>query len=239
VSASVFTRAGFNPRHYDTGIFAWTRKKEGGRFAVARLLRFVSGDYIWRVGRGVAWGDSCVLGTWPEFNLLREWQDGLPQSPYPTPKRREPSPVKLVLPYPISANRYWMSFWAKNLKRVITGVTKEAEAYKEECKWLARAAGVRTAFTCHVALNVLLIPENKVCMDLDNALKVTIDALKGIVYEDDNQVMRIVAERADADPVGGKRVEIEVLPYMMPLPLEAASEAEYMRTKTNPLLATA
>jgi Holliday junction resolvase RusA-like endonuclease len=101
--------------------------------------------------------------------------------------------------------------------------TKEAEAFKEECGWRAKAAGVRVPFVGHVELRVRLIPENKICMDLDNALKVTVDALKGIVYADDDQVMRIVAERADADPVGGKRLEVEVSPYSMPIALEAAA----------------
>lgn len=225
MSATVFLRAGFNGRYHRTGLRAWTRNINGNRggFAPAELIRFTSGDYAWLGEKFLVWGDVCVFGTVPEIQLLREWQDGLQQCPYPTPKVREPAAVKLVLPYPVSANRYWQSFYATKLRRVITGPSKEAEAFKEQCGWIAKAAGVRSPFTCHVALNILLIPENKVCMDLDNALKVTIDALKGVVYEDDNQVMRIVAERGDADPVGGKRVEIEVLPYMMPLALEQAA----------------
>lgn len=60
-------------------------------------------------------------------------------------------------------------------------------------------------------------------MDLDNALKVSIDALKGIVFADDSQVYRIVAERADPDPAGGARLEVEILPLVMPTALEAAA----------------
>lgn len=227
MSATVFLQAGFNFRHRATGITAWTRhiRDERKRFAVAQLVVMRSGDLAW-LGAGdkfLVWGDQVVIGTWPEFDLPREWQDGLAQSPYPTPKRREPSPVKLVLPWPVSANRYWMSFWATKLRRVITAPTKEAEAYKEECGWRAKEAGVRAPFSGPVTLNVLLIPENKICMDLDNALKVSIDALKGVVYEDDRQVYRIVAERCEPDPVGGKRLEIEVLPYVAPMALEQAA----------------
>lgn len=222
----MFLRAGFNFRHRQTGIVGWTRhvRDERRRYAVAHLIVMRSGDMAW-LGAGdsfLVWGDQVVFGTWPEFDLPREWQDGLPQSPYPTPKTREPSPVKLVLPWPISANRYWISFYGHKAKRVFTGPSKEAEAYKEECAWRAKEAGVRVPFNGPVALNVLLVPENKICLDLDNALKVAIDALKGVVYEDDRQVYRIVAERCEADPVGGKRLEVEVLPYMMPMALEAA-----------------
>lgn len=223
----MFLRAGFNFRHRRTGIVGWTRdvRHERQRFAVAELVHMRAGDLAW-LGAGdkfLVWGDAVVFGTWPEIDLPRHWQDGLPQSPYPTPKTREPSPVKLVLPYPISANRYWISFYAHKARRVFTGPTKEAEAYKEECGWRAKEAGVRTPFACPVALNVLLVPENRICMDLDNALKVTLDALKGVAYDDDRQVMRIVAERADPDPVGGKRIEIEVLPHYQPIALEAAA----------------
>jgi len=123
----------------------------------------------------------------------------------------------LVLPYPISANRYWISFWAAKAKRVITGVTKEAKAFKDECGWRAKAAGVHTPMEGTIELRIALIPKNKVCMDLDNALKVTIDALKGIVYADDSQVYRIVAERKEADP-SGARLEIEIVPLVLPVP---------------------
>lgn len=67
-----------------------------------------------------------------------------------------------------------------------------------------------------------LVPANRVCMDLDNCLKVTLDALKGIVFEDDSQVYRILAERGDPDPTGS-RLEVEVMPLVMPTALELAA----------------
>lgn len=121
----------------------------------------------------------------------------------------------LVLPYPISANRYWISFYAPKAKRVFTGVTKEASAFKEECGWRAKAAGVRAPMEGTIELRIALIPKNRVCMDLDNALKVTIDALKGIVYADDSQVYRIVAERKAPDQHGA-RLEIEIIELTIP-----------------------
>lgn len=129
--------------------------------------------------------------------------------------------MKIVLPYPVSANRYWRTVVAKRRRdgpgdkqRALTFVSEEAKAYKAECQWRARAAGFKP-MSGTVELRIRLIPKNRVCMDLDNALKVTIDALKGIVYSDDANVYRIVAERADADPTGS-RLEVEAMPFIPP-----------------------
>lgn len=128
--------------------------------------------------------------------------------------------MRLILPYPVSANRYWRTVVAKKQLRALTFVSDEAKAYKQEVAWRAKAAGVKP-ISGLVELRVRLVPKNGVCMDLDNALKVTIDALKGVVYADDSQVYRIVAERGDADPTGA-RLEVEAVPYTMPMALETA-----------------
>ena len=133
--------------------------------------------------------------------------------------------MKLILPYPVSANRYWRTVVAHRRDgpkkpRALTFVSEEAKAFKQECAWRAKAAGCRPASGL-VELRVLLVPKNRVCMDLDNALKVTIDALKGIVYADDAQVFKIVAERRDPDPTGA-RLEVEIMPLVLPMALEAA-----------------
>ena len=135
--------------------------------------------------------------------------------------------MKLILPYPVSANRYWRTVVAQRRDgpkkpRALTFVSEEAKAYKAECGWRAKAAGCRVPAQGAVELRITLIPKNRVCMDLDNALKVTIDALKGIVYADDAQVYRIVAERRDPDPAGA-RLEVEILPLVMPTALDLAA----------------
>lgn len=130
--------------------------------------------------------------------------------------------MKLILPYPVSANRYWRTIVAKKQQRAITFVSDEAKKYKEECGWLAKRAGFRAPLAGAVELRIRLVPKNRVCMDLDNCLKVTIDALKGIVYADDAQVFKITAERADPDPAGA-RLEVEVLPLVIPMALELAA----------------
>lgn len=230
-----FLKAGFNGRHRATGIYAWTRARtplghvERVRWGLAELIIFDGGDYAWHGERFLAWGEACVIGTASDLaNALFAggFNDfGLPQSEVPDPGHR-PRAVTLKLPYPVSANRYWRTFAyvARDTKkaRAVTAPSDEAKAFKEECGWIAKAAGVRVPFTCHVEIRVRLVPANKVCMDLDNALKVTIDALKGVVYADDDQIMKITAERADADPTG-KRLEVDVLPYAMPTELEKAA----------------
>jgi len=67
-----------------------------------------------------------------------------------------------------------------------------------------------------VSLAVCLHPKmtqkgtaNKALIDLDNALKVTLDALIGHAYEDDQQVKRIVIEYGEPVINGGLSVVID------------------------------
>lgn len=115
--------------------------------------------------------------------------------------------IRLSLPYPVSANRYWRTIVQG--KRALVFVSDEAKRYKRDAGWLARGAGLRQPYECPVELRITLTPKNGICMDLDNALKVTIDALKGIAYVDDSQVRKITAERAPADGRGGLIVEVD------------------------------
>lgn len=122
--------------------------------------------------------------------------------------------IRLELPYPISANRYWRTIVQKPKggerdARAMMFVSTEAKAYKRDVAWLAKGAGIRTPLVCSIALRIELRPKNGVCMDLDNALKVTIDALKGIAYADDSQVRKITAERTAPDGKGTLVVEID------------------------------
>jgi crossover junction endodeoxyribonuclease RusA len=123
--------------------------------------------------------------------------------------------IRLELPYPISANRYWQPVRIKpkrgtdGKERITIVPTSEAKGFKRDIGWLAKSAGIRSPLTCSVALTFTLVPKNGICMDLDNALKVSIDALKGIVYADDSQVRKITAERVAPNGKGGLIVEID------------------------------
>lgn len=117
--------------------------------------------------------------------------------------------IELNLPYPISANRYWRN------RGNVRYLSKEAQAYKRAVA--ASAAGVKPLGGA-VELRVTVLPKqtksgaaSKVCIDLDNSLKVLCDALNGVAYQDDKQVKRIVAEYGE--PVSGGGVQVGVKPY--------------------------
>lgn len=150
-------------------------------------------------------------------------------------------PITLVLPYPVSANAYWATriIPANRLKQkpamAITYVTKEAEAYKTEVGWKIRAAGLLQPITGRVQIDVRLYParpqdwqkrqrqegaawdDTVRCIDLDNANKVLLDALKGMAIEDDKWVRRIVAERMEPDAEGA-RVVLTITPLAVAQP---------------------
>ncbi|HFC0694655.1 TPA: RusA family crossover junction endodeoxyribonuclease, partial [Neisseria gonorrhoeae] len=117
--------------------------------------------------------------------------------------------TRLILPYPVSANRYWR-IWRNRAVR-----SAEAAAYRETVRRIAQGAGAMPSEGA-VAVYVRLIPKankdggaNKTVIDLDNALKVTLDALQGVAYHNDRQVRRIAADYAD-EPVAGGGLAVEV-----------------------------
>lgn len=137
--------------------------------------------------------------------------------------------IELTLPYPISANRYWRSFQHPHTGRAVTVVSSEAKAYKREVGWLAKAAGIHSPLLGRISLAYTLHPkrpqdwerrqrkdpsgwEDSVqCLDLDNAQKVLLDALKCIVFSDDAWVREIHARRGEPLPEPCIRVRVGVI----------------------------
>ena len=137
--------------------------------------------------------------------------------------------MRLVLPYPISANRYWRHAVVGG--NAVTFVSKEAKDYKRKVRIAAHEHGWRRPMMFRVGLVVALHPRRPLdwekrsardpmnwddtaqCLDLDNALKLLIDALKGVAYKDDKQVWRIAAERREPDELGA-RVVVDVEPIV-------------------------
>lgn len=116
--------------------------------------------------------------------------------------------VELFLRYPVSANSYWRYFNG----RVV--VTSEAKDYKAHVAERARAIGT-PVFEGDVKIWVTLHPKTKAdgsqskrVLDIDNCLKVTLDALQGPVLQNDNQIKAISASYGEARPDGGLRVVI-------------------------------
>jgi len=139
--------------------------------------------------------------------------------------------ISLTLPYPISANRYWRNVTIPG--RTMLVPTKEAKDFKEKVGWLCRAAGIRAPLDCRVAITVKLYPQRPQdwakrqrtqganwddtvrCIDLDNANKVLLDALKGVAIVDDGwQVRSLHCDRMEPD--GEARVEMTITALAQP-----------------------
>lgn len=134
--------------------------------------------------------------------------------------------IRLVLPWPVSANRYWRSFVPRGGKRAITVVSDEAKAYKKLVASAALVAGLRAPIQGRVRVEIRLFPKRPQdwakrsqrdpdgwaddvrCLDLDNARKVLYDALKGIAYEDDKWIKQDSGEICEPD--GEARVEVMI-----------------------------
>ena len=148
--------------------------------------------------------------------------------------------ITLILPYPLSANKYWRPVHIGNHITIVP--TKDAKEYKTEVQWRARAAGVRTPIIGRVAIDVKLYPGRPLdykkrmrdfgaawddsvrCIDLDNANKVLLDALKGVAIEDDAWVRKITAERMEPDE-GKARVVLTITPMAIVTPQSSLLEA--------------
>lgn len=97
-----------------------------------------------------------------------------------------------ALPYPPTANLYWRVWRGRAVK------SAEARNYQKRVKLLAKASlGARVEpLRGPVRVEVSVYRPAK-RGDLDNTLKVILDALRGIAYGDDAQVVEILARRND------------------------------------------
>lgn len=115
----------------------------------------------------------------------------------------------IMMPYPVSANRYWRNFngrmvlscQATKYKRSV-GATYAVEGGKYH-----HNISVEVAIRLHPKLTKNGLP-SKTRIDLDNCLKVVLDALNNVAYRDDSQIVKIVAEIAG--PVVGGALSVRV-----------------------------
>jgi|GEM_PF-209322 len=139
--------------------------------------------------------------------------------------------ITLVLPYPPSANRYWRHR-AMPRGGIQTYVSKDGKQFRESVHWLLRGAGVRNPLQGRIGIAYTLYPnrpqdyrtrmrklgeawqDTVQCIDLDNAQKALLDALKGVAFEDDAWVRKIQAERAEPD--GKARIEVSIWKITVP-----------------------
>lgn len=117
----------------------------------------------------------------------------------------------VTLPYPPSANRY-LRHTARGTYR-----TTEANTYRTKAQWLAKAACFKPV-AGFVAVGVTLHPKTTLkgaasatVLDLDNCLKVAMDAMQGVAFENDKQVKQI--SMAYGEPMPGGGLTLEVTPH--------------------------
>lgn len=118
--------------------------------------------------------------------------------------------IRLVLPYPVSGNRYW------RIARNRLYHSKGALEYRRDVALLACKRGYIEPLTGGVIVRIALCPKltrrrlaSETRIDLDNCLKVALDALQGVAFENDKQIVKIVAEIGPAQVGGALMVEIE------------------------------
>jgi crossover junction endodeoxyribonuclease RusA len=114
----------------------------------------------------------------------------------------------LQLPYPPTANTYWRLCHGRIVK------SKEARHYQGAVQMLARAQMTRAGYApfgdAEIAISLhFRRPHRR--GDLDNSLKVLLDALKGVAFDDDRQVASITATRGLDAANPGVVVTVEVL----------------------------
>lgn len=109
----------------------------------------------------------------------------------------------LLLPYPPSANRYWRNMRGRmvrsaeaNAFRVIVGRKCMADSVKPLEGQIQVAIGLHPVTKKNGEASATRL-------DLDNCIKVVLDALNGHAYTDDKQIVRITAEVAGPLQDGG------------------------------------
>ena len=111
---------------------------------------------------------------------------------------------RLTLPVPPSANRWW-----RNVNgRMVT--SREAREYEAATAVRALAQGVRPIRRPALVALTITWYRGRKSGDLDKRLGILLDALQTVAYENDSQVVRLMAERSDAEP-DRPRVEIEII----------------------------
>lgn len=137
--------------------------------------------------------------------------------------------IRLILPYPVSANVYWRSFVPRGASRAVTTLSAEAKEYRADVQRIAMAAGVRPIdgrlhmhidlypqrpqdWAKRAARNPATWDDGVRCIDLSNARKVLEDALQGIAYGNDSRIWGESGERMEPD--GEARVVVTIRPLL-------------------------
>ena len=114
--------------------------------------------------------------------------------------------VVLALPWPPSVNRYWRHVIIKGSARVL--ISKAGRKYRGDVEamwWAANKPRVRG----RLSLEILATMPDRRTRDLDNLPKAVLDALQHAgLFDDDNQIDRLVVARAGVAKPGAVEVRI-------------------------------
>ncbi|MDD3884543.1 MAG: RusA family crossover junction endodeoxyribonuclease [Gallionella sp.] len=114
----------------------------------------------------------------------------------------------LRLMYPVPLNRAYRNY------RGVTVLSPEGKVWKALSAWDAKAAGVKPLngpVCCRMTLHPKLTKSgeaSKTRMDLDAIFKLALDALNGIAWQDDKQIVELSARIGEPVIDGGLSVEV-------------------------------
>ena len=110
------------------------------------------------------------------------------------------SEIKLTLPYPPSVNNLYATFGGRRI------VSAKGRKFKSDIAVLARQQGAKL-LDGDLSVTFRVFRPKRIG-DLDNRLKISQDALKGICFADDKQIIEIHAFRFDDKT--NPRIEIDL-----------------------------
>lgn len=110
--------------------------------------------------------------------------------------------VRLALPWPPSANRYWRNITVRGRARTL--LSREAREFRDDVVEIAILSGAGASWlTGSIGVDIVAYPPDRRVRDVDNLLKPTLDALKFAgVIEDDRFVDDLRIRRGPSVPGG-------------------------------------
>lgn len=115
------------------------------------------------------------------------------------------------LPYPLSVNRYW-TISAKG-RSIIP--TEAGRKWKRDAQLLARSQWKGAPLKGDVKVSMIFHPKEfqrngrkaGSRLDIDNVLKVGLDSIQGVCFENDAQIVELFISIGDKRPHGGLAVQ--------------------------------
>jgi Holliday junction resolvase RusA-like endonuclease len=91
-------------------------------------------------------------------------------------------------------------------------IFNECLLFKDSFNWQGRA-GIKEPLpkTTNASVSIQFYIHKGQTPDIDNLIKAILDGLNGIAWQDDKQVVRVIAERIVAGSKESERAEIEIM----------------------------